>query len=150
MIRGFLTIFIHTDCPETFLDSFPDFLRRHTEVLRPESDVLFHNLPDNLVIRILENHPRFLTDFPQIIVIGRIHSVDCDRSLGRIKKCIDVLCKRRFSGSVVAENRDKLPRLHVHIYIVKCAHFSDDISFIVFLQIVMGEFLRKNHVRTYQ
>ena len=86
IVRRTARIFGHADFFERLIDAFPDFLRRKTEVFTAERHVFLDNRGDDLVVRILENHP----DIPsrrQNIRIGHVrrgHFLAAEPELSRV------------------------------------------------------------------
>ena len=117
-MRRFLGVFRHADSFQRLVDTHADFLGRHAVVLKAESHILFHNRRDNLVVRVLENHARVLTDIENEVVVLRIHATDPNRAAPRHIQRIKELGQRRFAAAIVAENRQKLALLHAHAHII--------------------------------
>ena len=146
MIRALLAVFVHPDDPQALLHALPDLLRGHAEVLRTETDVLLDHLADDLIIRILKDHPGFLPHIPEMALICRVHPVDLDGASGREEQRVDMLGERGLAGSVVPEDCDKFTGLHIEIDRVQRSRPTDDVSLVVLFQIVVDQLLRNNHV----
>jgi hypothetical protein len=110
-----------------------------TQVLRAETDILLDDLPDDLVVRILEDHTGFLPHLPEILCIVRIHAVYADRSACGEKKGIDVFCQRRFSGAVVPQHCHELAALYVEVNVRESFHDAFHIAFLIFSLIPVRE-----------
>ena len=90
------------------------------DILRPEAHVLLDDRGDDLIVRILKDHAGFLPDLPDIFLALRVHPVDPHRPLRGEEQRVHVLCEGRFSGSVVAEDRDDRALLHIDVDSVDC------------------------------
>ena len=64
LIRRMITIRGHACLFQALIYSLPDFLCRHSHVLRSETYIFFYHSSYDLIVRILKNHARFLADFP--------------------------------------------------------------------------------------
>ena len=51
------------------IHSLPDLLGRNSDIFRTESDVLFHYISYDLVIRVLKDHARIFADIPQMRLV---------------------------------------------------------------------------------
>ena len=76
-------MFQHADGRKALLDAFPDFLCRHADILGSKPDVLFYDLGDDLVVRVLEHHAGLSADLPQVRAVLGIHAVYPDCALCR-------------------------------------------------------------------
>ena len=108
----------HSRRLKAFVHPLPDFLCRDSDVLRTESDILLHDASDDLVVRILEDHPGFLADLPDVFFLGSIHVIHPQRSFRRHQQTVDMFCQCGFSAAVMSEHRDKLPCLDVQVHII--------------------------------
>ena len=54
--------FVHSDRLKALLHALPYFFGGYAHIFRAKSHILLHNLPDNLIIRVLEHHAGFLAD----------------------------------------------------------------------------------------
>ena len=59
------------------------FLVWHADILRTESNILFHNTSDQLIVGILEHHANHLPDRDDISLLHRIKSADQNRTFNR-------------------------------------------------------------------
>ena len=73
VIRRFQAIGLHMYCGKGILYSLPYFIGRKTDVLRTESNVLFHHRCYNLIIGILEDHPHFSSDGENVLLLPTVH-----------------------------------------------------------------------------
>ena len=117
-MRRFFCVLAHADSPKRVVDAHADFLGRHAVVFKAESHILLHNRRDDLVIRILKDHARVLTDIENEVVVLRVHPADPNRAASRHIQRVEELGQRRFAAAVVAENRQKLALLHAHAHLI--------------------------------
>ena len=75
LVRGIFAILIHSHRLQAFLHPFPYFLCGNPHVFRPEANILFHHLSDDLIIGILEHHSRRLADVPYIAFLRSDFSI---------------------------------------------------------------------------
>jgi hypothetical protein len=126
-----LAIFIHSYRFQALFHPLPDLPGRHPHVFRSESHILFHYLSYDLVVRILKYHACSLTDIPDHGFVTGIHPVHPHGSFRRIQYGIDMLGKRRFSGTVMAKNREKFSRFHIQIHLIHSCGDPLHISFFI-------------------
>ena len=124
-------VFIHPHCLEAFLHPFPNLFCRHSHILRSEAHILLHHLSDDLVVRILEHHPRSLAYVPDLRFIQSVHPVHPDGSLGRIQDSVNVLGQRGLPGTVMSQDGDKISLPHVQTYLVYRRGNSFHVSFFI-------------------
>ena len=108
LVRRVKAVFIHSHFFKCFVNPAADFLRRHAQILKGESNVLLHKGGDNLVVRILKYHADLLTDFIKLSLFGGVHSVNGNRAFRWYQYCVKMLCKGGFSRTVVSKHRKEL------------------------------------------
>ena len=81
LVRRLITVSGHSCLFQTVIHTLPDFVCRYSHILRTKAYILFHNRTNDLVVRILKNHPRFLADFPQLRLLGCVHIIHPHGSL---------------------------------------------------------------------
>ena len=126
-----LSVLIHPDSLEALFYPSPDFRCGNSHIFRTKADILLDHLSNDLIVRILKNHSRFLTDIPDTILILRVHAINPYRSLCGIQDRIDMLCKRRFAGTIMSQNGHKISLLHIQTDIVYRPRDSLYISFFI-------------------
>ena len=131
--------FPHAHCPERLFHPFPDVRRRNPLVLQPEAHILLHYGSNDLVVRILEHHARTLTDLPDISRIQGIIPIYIQRPAIRHKKGIQMPGKRGFPRSIVTQNRNELPLLHIYVNPVQRGAALSRIALTVIDRIVEGQ-----------
>ena len=131
LIRRIFPKFIHSHCFQAFLYPLPDFLCGDSHIFRSESHILFHNLSDNLVVRVLEHHPGCLPDIPEPVFLSGVYAIHPDSSLRGIKNCIDMLRQCGLPGTIMSQNGNKIPLLNIHAHMVYRCGDSLHISFFV-------------------
>ena len=144
-IGRMMTIRHHTYRFQTFIHPLPDILRGNTHIFRTESHIFFHDRSYDLVVGVLEYHPRFLTNLPDIFLLGSIHIIHPKRPFRGNKKTIQVLGKRGFSASVMSQNRDKLSGLNIQIHIVNRTVDFRFLAFFRILKIIKTQLCRSNN-----
>ncbi len=137
-----LPIFVHPYRFQAFLYPLPYFFRRYTHIFRPKPYILFHNLTDNLVIRVLKNHPCILPYFPQIFFFDRILPVYPYGSFRRIKDCVQMLCQCRFPRTIMPKDSHKIPLLYIQIYLIHRTGNALDIPFFISSDIFKNKLFR--------
>ena len=137
---------IHPHSFQAFFHSLPDFLCGNAHVFRPESHILFHNLSDDLIIRILENHSCALTHIPDICLIAGVLAVHKNRSLCRSQKRIDVFGQCGFTGSVVPQNCNEFSLVYRKIHAVHGPAHTFYVSFFVTSYIFINQFFCFNYI----
>ena len=100
-------VLVHAHGPQTLFHSFPDLLRGNAQVLRTESHVLLHQLADNLVIRVLEHHPRPLADGPDLFLLAGVYAVHPYRTPGGLQDGVHMLREGRLARAIVSNDGDK-------------------------------------------
>ena len=144
-VGGLFAVFQHSHGFEALFYALPDFLCGNTHIFGAEADVLFNNLADDLVVRILKDHAGCLADVPEQRLILCVQAVHPDCSLCGKQKRVDVLCQSGFSRSVVAENGDKLAGLDIQRDIIDSPDGTGRISLFIALYIIMNQFADLYH-----
>ena len=140
-----MPVFQHIDRFQALLHTFPDFLCGHSHVFRAESHILFHNRPDDLVVRILEYHSRALAHIPEIFFLPGIQAVCPESPFAGSQKGIDMLGECRLAGTVMSQDRHKIALLHLKAHAVHCPdRLLLPALFIVF-SIIIYQLIRLNH-----
>lgn len=106
MRRGFGKL-AHANRLKRRVDARNHLFAGNAKVLQPECDILPDDGRDKLVIRILENHPCLLADFPELLVALGIHAADGDMPFCGQIEGIEELCEGGFAGAVMAEDSEK-------------------------------------------
>ena len=104
-------VFIHAHGLQRRIHAPLDLIARHTEIFRRKGDILFDDVRDDLVVRVLEHHAHRLADRQQQFLVLRVHAVDRDAAARRQQDRVEMLGERRFAAAVVAKHGDKAARL---------------------------------------
>ena len=114
---GMGSIFTHTHRCQSFIHTFADFFWFHAHILGAESNVFFYHRCYQLVIGILEYHPRCLADFPNQFVIFCIHIIHPKGTACGLHKRVDMFRKGRFPGAVMSQHRHKITFVDFDVYV---------------------------------
>ncbi len=131
LIRRMFPVLIHSHSLQAFFHPLPDFLRGHTHILRPKPYILLHYLTNDLVVRILKDHPGFLADIPKLTLILGVHSIHPYSTLCGIENRINVLGKRRLPGTIVTQNGYKITLLYVQVHLIHRTGNAFHITFLI-------------------
>ena len=101
-------IFAHAYGLQRALHPLYDFLARHSEVFRSESDIVLHNGRYHLIVGILKHHSDLLAYFVKLFFHLGIQPVDANLSRLRKQKPVEQLCKSAFAAAVVPDQSKKL------------------------------------------
>ena len=117
---GFLSLLIHVYSIQGFVHPLSDFTRFHSQVLRSEGYVILHDGRYQLIVGVLENHARRLSDLPNLIRVRRIPTLNVNNSLRRYQETVYVFSQGGFTRAVSSDNSVKASRSKLKSYMVHC------------------------------
>ena len=123
-VRRVLDILRHTDRLERVVHALADLLARHAQILGRECDVLFDDVCNDLVIRVLEHHAHAPADLKQEFFVARVHALDVDLAAAWQQDCVEGLGKRRFAATVVPQHHDEAAALDLYIHAAQRARIA--------------------------
>ena len=91
-----------------------DLFGRNAQILQSKSHILIHHRANDLIIRILEHHADRFTDRPDLIFCFGVDVIDPQRPFCWHKQRVQMFCKGRLTGSVSAQNAQKLALTDFH------------------------------------
>ena len=96
----------------------PAYLRRrHTQVLRAEGYILLHHIGHDLIVRVLEHHPRPPPYLQQHSLVAGVHPLHIHSAAARQQHRVQVLGKGGLAGAVVAQHHRKATLFDLYRYI---------------------------------
>ena len=107
---GVLPVFIHPHRLEGLVHPAADFGGLHPVVLQGKGHVLLHNGGDDLVVRILEDHPHPLADVVEVLFLPGVHPFYQDPSPHGQEDGVEMLGEGALPGAVVPQNGQELAR----------------------------------------
>ena len=131
-------------CGEGVVYPPPDFVGRKPDIFRTETDILFHNGRNNLIIRILKDHSHFSSDRENVLLLPTVHSRNKNRTFRRKLQGIEKLCQSRFSGTVMPQNTDKASRLYRKIECRKSRQGFNHLIIFISPRVLIGQFFYNN------
>ena len=82
-VRRRLAVLDHSHRAQAVLHPLPDLFRRHTQILRAKTHILFHHSPDDLIVRILKDHAHARTHVVNVFFVARIRAEHGNAALVR-------------------------------------------------------------------
>ena len=135
----------HTNPGQRVVYPLPYFFCGNAEIFRAKAHVLFHYIKNNLVVWVLKHHTDPLADLPYHSGFRSVNVVHIDGSRLRNQQCIDMLCHRRLPGTIMPQDRRKIPRLYLKGDIIDGRFHCDHIIFRIPSYVVKCNMLRTNH-----
>ena len=109
LMGGVLPVLIHSHRLEGLIHPPADLLGGNANVLQPKGHIFLHNGGDDLVVRVLKDHPHLLTDVIEALLVLGIHPFDIDLAPHGQKDGVKMFGQGGFARAVVSQDRQELP-----------------------------------------